>query len=74
MTGSGIGRRTGNHQVSKRKIMESSDGQKQGNGNLRMWILLGIFLILAGFFVYSHFHEANRSMDRKLSNEDQVDY
>ena len=74
MTGSGIRRRTWNHQASKIKIMESSDGQNKRNSNLRMWILLGIFLILAGLFVYGHFHQTNRRMESKLTNEDQVDY
>jgi hypothetical protein len=54
--------------------MESSGGQNKGSSNLRMWILLGIFLILAGLFVYDHVHQANRPMGSKLANEEQVDY
>lgn len=54
--------------------MESSDEKDRGISNLRMWILLGIFLILAGLFVYNHFHQSNRHMDKRLTNEDQVDY
>jgi hypothetical protein len=54
--------------------VEISDEQRKRNGNLRMWILLGIFLILAGLFVYDHFHQANQRMGSRLTNEDQVDY
>jgi hypothetical protein len=54
--------------------MESSDEQKKGTGNLRMWILLGIFLILAGLFVYDHFQQVNHNVGGRVINEDQVDY
>ncbi|HLA60260.1 MAG TPA: hypothetical protein VK622_15910 [Puia sp.] len=54
--------------------MESTDEQRKGNGSLRMWILLGIFLILAGLIVYGHFQQSNHRMEGKLTSEDQVDY
>jgi len=54
--------------------METSGEQHKGNSNLRMWILLGIFLILAGLFVYDHFQQLNHRMESRLTNEDQVDY
>jgi hypothetical protein len=55
-------------------IMESTDEQNKVKSNLRMWILLGIFLILAGLFVYDHFQQSNRRFESRQSNEDQVDY
>jgi hypothetical protein len=54
--------------------MESSEKQKKGNSALRMWILLGIFLILAGLFVYDHVQQVNQHAEPKLTNKDQVDY
>ena len=54
--------------------MESSDEQSKGNGNLRMWIILGIFLILAGLFVYDHFHQAKHQIKSKQKKEEQADY
>ena len=59
---------------NKTKNMELSDEQSKGNGNLRMWILLGIFLILAGLFVYDHFHQAKHLLESKQTNEEQADY
>ena len=54
--------------------MESSDEQNKVSSNFRMWILLGIFLFLAGLFVYDHFHQSNQRMGSKMINEEQVDY
>ncbi len=54
--------------------MKTSDEHNKRNSNLRMWILLGIFLILAGLFVYDHFQQLNHRMESRSTNEDQVDY
>jgi hypothetical protein len=54
--------------------MESTDEQKQRNRNLRMWILLGIFLILASLFVYDHFHQSVQHKESRQVNEDRADY
>ena len=55
--------------------MGSTDEQNKGKGNLRMWILLGIFLILAGLFVYDHFHQPIQYKDSKQVKEEQeADY
>ena len=54
--------------------MESTDRHSKGNSNLRMWILLGIFLILAGLFVYDHFHQENKHIKSKPSSEEMTDY
>jgi hypothetical protein len=54
--------------------MESSDEQNKKISNLRMWILLGIFLILAGLFAYDHFHQADKHLKSNLTTEDQADY
>ena len=51
--------------------MESSDKQNKRYSNFSMWILLGIFLILACVFVYDHLHQTNRSMGSKITNEEQ---
>jgi len=55
-------------------IIESTDRHSKGNSNLRMWILLGIFLILAGLFVYDHFHQENKHKINKPSSEERADY
>ena len=54
--------------------MESSGEQNKGRSDLRMWILLGIFLILAGLFVYDHIHQSKHPIENKLTTEDQADY
>jgi hypothetical protein len=59
---------------NKTMIMAALDEQNEGKTNLRMWILLVIFLFLAGLFVYDHYHQTNQHLDSKLSNEDRADY
>jgi hypothetical protein len=45
-----------------------------GNSNFRMWVLLFVFLFLAGLFVYDHFHQSAQAGEIKMTNEDQADY
>lgn len=58
----------------KTKIMPGSTEQHKGETSLRIWILLCIFLILAGLLVYDQFHQAHQRIDRKMADEDQMDY
>jgi hypothetical protein len=54
--------------------MKTSDVQNKANSHVRIWILLGICLILAGLFVYGHFHQESQQIESRLTNDDQVDY
>jgi hypothetical protein len=39
-----------------------------------MWILLGIFLILAVMLVYNHIHQVKHHTESKVVSDDSMDY
>jgi hypothetical protein len=55
-------------------IMAESREHRIRNSSFWMWILLFIFLFLAGLFVYDHFHQSDRHPKAKLSSEEPTDY
>ena len=70
-----IGHPDGHNGVRENTIvMALRDEYGKRNRNLRMWVLLVIFLFLAGLFVYDHFHQSNRHMENSVTNDDQADY
>jgi hypothetical protein len=57
----------------KKGKITASVKRGKGKSSLRMWILLGIFLILAAMLVYNHNHQAKQRTESK-GKDDPVDY
>lgn len=48
--------------------------RQKGKYSLRMWILLGIFLILAAVLIHNHIHQVKHHTEDKVVIDDSMDY